>query len=255
MKFSNLHIFACAGLLCLTIAPVSAHNTLAGAGVLADVDATPPASNTPLAPSVTAHLQMQAGQIERLSRLFDVYAARRFQQEASIAQRQNQLTAIQATTPFDQAQAGRLRRAISEAQQQVTTDFLATHVKALKMLMTVQRAQLEALANDTRLKVRHDKYYELLLLPTEQLWQSPLPTERNRGELERNGLPSRPRQQAHHNGSANYGVYGGYGQGEPQYGVYGNYGKGRTGVQVGIGRGGPSVGIGIGGIFGGWHRR
>ncbi|MBV9868741.1 MAG: hypothetical protein JO316_25570 [Abitibacteriaceae bacterium] len=249
-------ILTCTGLLFLAVMPVSAQNPLDAAGRdNADTGPDSAASTimpSPLAPSITAHLQMQTGQIEQLSRLYDGYAARRSEQTARIAQWQNQLRQIQMGTSSEQGQVSRLRHDISQAQQHVTTDLLATRAKAIKTLRPVQQAQLEALATNPRLKVRNDSYYELLLLPVEKLWQFP-----TQSQLEQDRLSSRPRRQSpsRHNGNANYGVYGGYGYGEPQYGVYGSYGQGSVGVQVGVGRGGPSFGIGVGGILGSHHRR
>lgn len=244
MKFSiSLNSLACAGLLCLAMLPANAHNDLAE-GTAAPLSS----ASRQLAPSITSHLQMRAGQIEQLNRLFDAYATHRSEQEANLARWQNQLDQMPTPTA-DPGQASHLRRDINEAQQQVTTDFLTTRDKALKTLLPVQRAQLAALATDPRIKVRGDQYYELLLLPVEQLGQFPMSRE-----FEESRLTSRPRRQPRHRSSANYDIYGGYSQGQPQYGVYGSYGQGSTGVQVGVGRGGPSIGISVGGIFGGWHR-
>lgn len=207
---------------------------------------------------------MQAGQISQLNRLYDAYAARRLKQENTLMQLQNQLRQAQAPTAFDQNKATRLLREINEAQQKVAADLLTTRANALKVLTPVQRSQLEGLATDPRIRVPGDRYYQLLLMPVEAIWQLPLDNGWQPGQPQNytNQYPRDQRatdQRTRDNGSGSYGVYGGYSYGYPDYGVYGNYGQGGVGVQVGIGRGGPSIGVGIGrvfgGIFGGRHRR
>lgn len=202
------------------------------------------------ASSLTAYLQMTAPQIERLNRFYDDYADRRLTQETKMAQWQQQLQQAQAPTSFDERRATRLLRDIGEAQQKVVADFLSTRAKALKTLTPVQRAQLETLTTDSRMEVRRDRYYQILLLPVENMWQAAPETERRLSSNQ-----NQNRQPRRYKGNGSYGVYGGYGYGQPQYGVYGSYGEGPIGVHAGIGRGGPSIGIGIGRVFGGgWLR-
>ena len=252
MKFTmKRNILTCLGLLGLAALPALAQNTLPGTAPSPSGAMLPPPI-APAPPSITAHLQMQPGQIGQLNRLYDDYASQRLKHEASIAQWQNQLRQAQASTPFDQNRATRLLREINEAQQKVAQDFLAARSKALKVLTPVQRSQLESLSTDARIRVLGDRYYQLLLMPVDGLWQLPLDNGLLPGSYysERNPSDERARD------SGSYGVYGGYGQ--PDYGVYGSYGQGGVGVQVGIGRGGPSIGVGIGSVFGGIfgrHRR
>jgi hypothetical protein len=246
MTFSiKQNLFVCAGLLCGAVMPVAAQNYPPAQGAV-----TSPSAPLPEAPSITAHLQMPAEQIYQLNRLYDDYVARRMKHEANLAQWQNQLRHSPAY--YEHGQVARLERNIYEVRQKVSRDFLSTREKALKVLTPVQRAQLEALSRDARIRVRGDRYHQLLLLPVEQLWQvrldngfeSPIyPEHRYDGR--------HPRDYGH----GNYGVYGGYSYGHPQYGVYGSYGQSSVGVHAGIGRGGPSFGIGIGRIFGGWVHR
>ncbi len=251
------NISTCMSLLCLSAMPAVAQNTLPTVSGVATSSSVPTVRSavTPMLsaphPSITAHLQMQAGQIEQLNRLYDVYASRRLKQESNLMQLQGQLWQAQAPTTFDQNKATRLLREINEGQQKVASDLLSTRANALKVLTPVQRSQVESLATDPRIRVPGDRYYQLLLMPIESIWQLPLD----------NGFQSgQPRSYSEHyprdnrtrdNGSGSYGVYGGYGYGQPDYGVYGSYGQGGVGVQVGIGRGGPSIGIGIGRVFGG----
>jgi Spy/CpxP family protein refolding chaperone len=226
------------------------------APVISSAEASAPYN---LAPSITTHLQMQLGQIEQLNRLYDGYTARRLKQEAGLMKLQNQMQQAQAPTTFDQNKATRLLREINEAQQKVASDLLATRANAIKILTPVQRLQLESLATDARIRVPGDRYYQLLLMPVEALWQVPLDNGWQPGQPQSHADQYPGNRRTRDNGSGSYGVYGGYSYGYPDYGVYGNYGQGGVGVQVGIGRGGPSIGVGIGrvfgGIFGGRHRR
>jgi len=249
----NRDLFVCAGLLCLASAPASAQNALPG-----ENRATSPAApsvTAVIAPSVTEHLQMQAGQIAGLNRLYDDYAARRMKHEINLAQWHNQLRHSPAY--YEHGKAARLERSIHEAQRKVMADFLSTREKALKILTPVQRAQLESLANDTRIKVRGDRYYQMLLMRAEELWQAPLDNgfapAMYPGQMH-NERQARDYGHGNH-GYGNYGVYGGYSYGHPQYGVYGSYSQGSVGVHAGVGRGGPSFGVSIGRVFGGWIYR
>lgn len=233
------HLFAIGALLSVLSLPA-----------LAQYPSAPVGEAAVAAPSVSLPqiLQLQARQIEGLDRLYDGYASRRAAKEANIARWAGQLRAAQAPTSFDARAATRLQQNIGEAQQKVAADLLSTRAKALQMLPPVQRAQLESLATDSRFKVRSDRYFQLFLLPVEQLWQQSLAGKSAR--LLPNQRQSRYRDQ----GAGSYGVYGGYGYGQPQIGVYGSYGQGPVGVHAGVGRGGASIGIGIGGIFGGRWR-
>ncbi len=194
--------------------------------------------------SIIAHLQLRSGQTERLSRLYDDYASKRLEHEDQIARWQSELRRAQYSS--DERQETKLARSINDTRRQVEDDLLGTRFKALKTLTLVQRAQLKSVARDPRVRLRHDRYFQLLLMPAQGLWQAP---------LQRDYVPAssqnRTRSRRSQYKGGNYGVYGGYGYGQPQYGVYGNYGKGPIGVHAGIGRGGPSIGIGIGGVFGG----
>ena len=257
------NILACWGLLFFAVIPGLAQNPQSAIP-------TAPAVNLPssVAPSLTAHLQMQAGQIGSLNRLYNAYASQRLKQETKLTQLQNQLRQAQAPTSFDQNKAGRLLREINDAQQKVAAELLSTRANALKVLTPVQRSQLESLATDNRISVSGDEYYQLLLMPVEALWQRPLDNGLQPGQtpLYADQYPGQQRSRDNgrydngrrDSGSGSYGVYGGYSYGYPDYGVYGNYGQGGVGVHVGIGRGGPSIGVGIGrvfgGIFGGRHR-
>lgn len=219
------------------------------------LDEAPLSSVSPSSPtaeaSLTAHLRMQAGQIERLNRLYNDYISRRVKEEAHIQDWQSQLQQAQSPASYDERKATRLLRDISNAEQKVATAFLASRAQALKTLNPVQRAQLEAMSTDSRMKLHHDRYYQLLLLGVEDIWRAPAETRTERRMSESRAHNRRP---ARYKGNGSYGVYGGYGYGGPQYGVYGNYGQGAIGVHAGIGRGGPSFGIGIGRVFGGWYR-
>lgn len=207
-------------------------------------------ASRPWTTSIPAYLQMQPAQVAPLTRLYDDWANRRSAQDDKIHRWQDQLRQLPGTASA-QGTAQRLQRSVADARQQVTSDLLSTRAKALQTLTPVQRAQLQSLTTDTRFQVRRDRFYELLLMPDAQLWQTP----KGPDESYSASSPTAHRQPpAHKRGSAGYGVYGGYGYGEPQYGVYGTYGQGSVGVQVGVGSGGPSVGIGVGGIFGGHHR-
>jgi hypothetical protein len=197
-----------------------------------------------MAASLTEHLQMQGSQMERLNRLYDRYAPRRAKQESTLARQQSELQRAQAPTTFDQSQAARLLREVEQTRQKMASDFLETRADALKVLTSVQRSQLEFLANDTRTRMRNDSYYQLLVAPLDEAW----PMD-NSVLAPYRGYPANGRDERN-NPSGRYGVYGGYGYGQPQYGVYGSVGQGPVGIYGGVGRGGPSIGIGIGGIFG-----
>lgn len=248
---TNRIFLACSTLVCFAVVPAMAQNRFPEADEM-----TASASSQP--PSLAAQLQMSTRQVEPLNRLYDDYAARRWQQEDRIEAWQQHLRQAQAPTSFDQRRATRLLNDIHNAQQKMTTDLLDTRARALKKLTPVQRAQLQVLQGDNRIKVRRDHLYQLLLMPLEE--SGPLVLDREaepraslpRARSARNTRRNSPRRAK---GSGRYGVYGGYGYGGPQYGVQGSYGEGPIGVYAGIGRGGPSFGIGVGGIFGGWRHR
>ncbi|MBW3636952.1 MAG: hypothetical protein KY445_10915 [Armatimonadetes bacterium] len=234
-------LFAIGGLLCLMILPAKAQNAASNST----------RSAAPTALSLSAYLQMSRDQIGRFDRQFDAYAARRSKQEATLFQLQGQLAQAQAPTSFNERKASRLLGEIGETRQKVAADLLSSRAKALEILGPVQRSQLQSLTSDPRFTVQNDRFYQLLLLPVENLWQN----------SSNNGRDERVWSQQTHNsqpsglaGRGSYGVYGGYSYGGPSYGVYGSYGQGPIGVHAGVGRGGVSVGIGIGGIFGGGRR-
>lgn len=200
-------------------------------------------------PSITTHLQLQNGQIAKLDRLYDAYAANRAKRETTIAQRQDQLEEAQEPSSFDERRASRLLREIGQERQKVEDDFLSTRAKSMKVLTAVQRSQLESLADDDRIQTRPDRYFQLLSLPVEELWQMPLERRIERKTARRDERLS-PRQRKQRRGVASYNVYGGYSYGGPNYGVVGGYNEGPVGAHVGIGRGGPFFGVGVGGILG-----
>ncbi len=234
----NRRFFAIGALLCLATPPLRAQNAASNSV----------RSAAPMALSLSAYLQMSGDQIGRFDRQFDAYAARRSQQEATLFQLQGQLAQAQAPTAFDERKAARLLREISQARQKVAADLLSSRAKALEILGPVQRSQLQSLPTDPRFVVQNDRFYQLLLLPVENLWQDSANNGRTWTQQTRNSQPSGLA------GRGSYGVYGGYSYGGPSYGVYGSYGQGPIGVHAGVGRGGVSVGIGIGGIFGGGRR-
>lgn len=223
--------------------------------------------------SLASHLQAEAEQVGQLDRLYEGYASRRQQQEALIVGRQDELA--RAENLSDRRRAG-LRSEIQNAQRKMEADLLAARARALKILTPVQRAQLEALAQDARVQVRRDRYYQLLLMPVQAMEPLPLPRDgatrdggtRDGGtrdgaardgresasqrERTSSGRSSRNRS-ARRKGTVRYGAYGGYAYGQTQYGVGASYGRGPVGVHAGIGRGGPAVGVSIGGVLGrGW---
>lgn len=208
--------------------------------------------------SLAAFLQLQNHQIARLDRIYDDTAAKRSRGQNDLAQLKSQLQIAQSPTAFDERRALRLSREINQTQQKISADFLMARSKSLKILEAVQRAQLESLSTDTRFGVRDDRYSQLLLLPVDKIDSLSAMNEtrfqnaRSSPNYGRNREEYRDRKR--NNGTATYGVYGGYGYGGPQYGVRAGYGRGPVGVNIGIGRGGPSIGIGIGGIFGGRRR-
>lgn len=203
-----------------------------------------------LVASIPAYLQMQTAQVQQLSRLYDGYAARRSPQLDRIVVWQDQLRQLPTTAPA-QDRADRLERAVRDAQQQVTRDLLDTRTKALKTLTPVERAQLAFLAKDPRFQVRRDRYFELFLMPVEQLWQVPVASG-----AEADGRPSgtRSKPERHDNDRVDYGVHAGHSYGESHYEVYGSYERDSVGVRVGMGSGGASIDIGLGGVTGGRHR-
>lgn len=191
--------------------------------------------------SLRALLQLRGEQEARLNRLYDEYAKSRTEQESRFASRQNGRTA---------SLDDRLRREQLQAQQKIADALLSKRTNALKILGPIQCSQLHFYSQDSRYQLKRDRYYQLLLLPVEQLGQAPLDFQEHSQNSSVPYLPSsngRGRSQT----SGSYGVYGGYSYGGPSYGVYGNAGRGSVGVHAGIGRGGPSIGIGIGRVFGG----
>jgi Spy/CpxP family protein refolding chaperone len=194
--------------------------------------------------SLAAHLQLKEAQLQSLDRLYDSYAALRAGHNEKMARWQSQLRRAQAPSSFNEREASRLTREMSAAQQKLSADFLWARSRALRVLTPVQRAQLEALAGDSRIAARPDKYLQLLVLPEEE-FESLGPSQLLPPSQHTTRGASRRSK-----GTARYGVYGGYSYGGPNYGVYGSYGHGPVGVHVGIGRGGPSIGIGIGGRIG-----
>jgi hypothetical protein len=196
---------------------------------------TPPSSP---AVSLRALLQLQGEQDARLNRLYDEYAQRRAEQESRFAPQQ------QGRNPSSD---DRLRRDQLQAQQKIADALLSKRKQALQVLGSVQRSQLQAYSLDPRYQLQRDRYYQLLLLPVEQLGQAPLDLQ---GRSPGSGNYSSNRS-GRSGASGSYGVYGGYSYGGPSYGVYGNVGRGSVGVHAGIGNRGPSIGIGIGRVFGG----
>ena len=239
------HFLAGVAILFCVSLPASALSTLK--------DTNAPAIGTPSeASSLTTHLQMETGQIEKIDRLYEKHAEQRTKQEARVIQWQQQLRSAQSPTSFDERTANRLLRDISRAQEQVASDILARRVQALKVLTPIQRAQLEAVVTDGRIKLHRDRYYQLLVLPVEEVWQVAPDSAQMRTQP--STRRSEKRREHRPKGTGSYGVYGGYGYGQPHYGVYGNYGQGGIGVHAGIGNHGPTIGIGIGRVFGGWFR-
>lgn len=211
--------------------------------------------------SLSLHLQLRLEQAERLDRLYEGYAARRLEHEVGIERRQSELARAQSPASFDARRAEKLARQNSEAEQKITSGLLAARAQALKVLSPVQRAQLESLSeslDDGRVRLRRDRYFQLLLMPADEREPLPLPRDaRTREVHERSNRADRERsnrnRSARRKGTVSYGAYGGYGYGGPQYGVGASYGRGPIGVHAGIGRGGPSLGVSIGGILGrGW---
>ncbi|WP_106380381.1 hypothetical protein [Abditibacterium utsteinense] len=260
---NKLPLWAGAACLCLTHSParaqtqkisrLEANRVAANRGAASTKNEGTIASARPII-SLAAFLQMRAAQITRLNRISDDYNSRRLKQQTTMAQSQEDLRSAQLPGSFDEKKAARLSGEINLARQKVAADFLAARTKALQTLDSVQRAQLESLATDTRFEVRTDRFYQLFLLPLEELFSAQFGATERREYLQmqsargpRSGTSKRSGTGA---GTGTYGVYGGAGYGGPQYGVYGGYGRGPVGVHVGVGRGGPTIGVGIGGIFG-----
>jgi Spy/CpxP family protein refolding chaperone len=195
---------------------------------------------------IANHLSLQNGQIERLNRLYDAYATERIKQEKNLDEWHIQLKIAQAPATFDEGKASRLMRDINKAQQRVADSFLSTRSKALDVLNETQRIQLQALASDSKIKVRNDKLFQLLMLAPSEFWRLPIDSDSERRLLSEREYKER---QKRNSAVGSYGVYAGYGWGRPDYGIYGGYGRDGVGVNVGIGRGGPSIGINIGNVF------
>lgn len=218
-------------------------------------DSSSPATVTMAAnaPSITSHLQLKSAQIERLNRLYDDYAARRAKLETQMAGVQNRLREAQSPEFFDEGRAFRLSREIGQARQQMADDFLTARIKAFKILSPVQRSQLESLANNDRIRVRFDRYSQLLLLPPEEAEQTFI-ANRDQSRItsetpRRDGYENQRQNQNRRRGTARYDVYGGYSYGRPNYGIVGSYNEGPFGAHVGVGSGGPFFGVGVGGVI------
>lgn len=233
MFFMTHRILVLGMALCLASAAAHAQPQSQGPSV--------PASPSPnsRAVSLRALLQLQGDQDARLNRLYDDYAQRRADQEARFASLQ-----VGRGSSFDD----RLRREQTQAQQKIADALLSKRKQAFKVLGPIQRSQLQAFSQDPRFELRHDRYYQLLLLPIENLGQAPLDFQER---SQRSGYPPSSYRSGRSQTSGSYGVYGGYSYGGPSYGVYGNVGRGSVGVHAGIGNRGPSIGIGIGRVFGG----
>ena len=164
----------------------------------------------PVGPSLRAHLQLKAAQIEDLNTLYDDWVTKR-------------------------------------------GDFSAVRARARQILTPLQRAQLDSIVKNQRLRIRDDQYSQLLLTslsaPNEQNQREEYRIDESGRDNERQRQSKKSRNR-NNTGSGSYGVYGGYGYGGPNYGVYGNYGQGNVGVGATIGRYGPSIGVNIGRIFG-----
>lgn len=197
--------------------------------------------------SLPARLGLDARQTERLDSLYDSFALRRMEQEARIVGWQSALQQAQSPTKFDQGKASGLLKSIAGAQENIRDAFLRARGEALEVLTAPQRAGLQAVVVSLRstpqliesgaLEVRDDQYRQLLLLPVENLLQTPIDTQAGRRLLA---------EQA--DGRNGYGVYGGYSPyGYSPFGLYGGYG--RPGIGIGIG-----IGSGFGGYWGRRHR-
>ncbi len=239
---------AALGLVCgaVAAAPVRAQNVGTRALPI-DGSASAISADAQNGVSLAALLQLQPAQSERLSRLYDDFSARRRTQQEKIARLQNQ-----RGQGRDAGRAARLERDIEAARQKILADLGATRVKARQTLPPVQRSQLDSLANESRFRLRRDRFYQLLLAPGAET--EPVAERVQGSEARRNWLEARQwageNNARRANGVGSYGVYSGYGYGGPQAGVYGGYNQGAVGVHGGIGLGGPSIGVSIGRVFG-----
>jgi hypothetical protein len=172
-------------------------------------------------------------QIRRLDDLYGGFARRRVDQEAMIGRWHDELQRAQAPATFDQKKASGLLQSIRAAQDDITNSFLRTRGDALKSLNPVQRTRLQELATlsqssaPTARNGQNDVYRQLLLMPVEELLQTPVDVEVGRRLLA---------QRANNRSYDGYGSYGGIN-------VFGSFGHRRSGF-----------GIGLGGILGGFGR-
>jgi hypothetical protein len=184
--------------------------------------------------SLPAKLGLNVRQTSRLDSLYNTFALRRMDQEAKIAGWQQELQQAQAPANFDQHKVSRLLKSIAGAQENIRDVFLQARGEALKVLTPQQRDQLQTMATGLAtsthsasngvLPVRDDQYRQLLLMPVEQLLQTPIDIQTGRRLL-----AERARER---NSYYDRGYYGG-----SPFGVYGRYGHRRSGFGIGIGRG------------------
>ncbi|MBC8101144.1 MAG: hypothetical protein H7Z41_00970 [Cytophagales bacterium] len=137
-------------------------------------------------PSITTLLRLTNPQTGHLDRAYDGYARIRLEQEARIAEWEEELKTAQAVTTFNERRAGELARDISGSDQKVSDAYLKARGAALTALTSDQRRRLEelqsrrvapgegAFAPDS---VRDDKYAFLLLSQVEDIWRTPVDTE------------------------------------------------------------------------------
>ena len=165
----------------------------------------------PAAPSLRAHLQLKAQQIDALNQIYDEWTTK----HSDVSQAHDR--ALKILTPLQHAQLAAIAREIAN--------------------------------NSNRLRIRDDQYSQLLLPPFDQnniqFSQQRTETPSDNSRPKKSARSRRPKSSG-----GSYGVYGGYSYGGPNYGVYGNYGRGNVGVSGSIGRYGPSIGVNIGRVFG-----
>jgi hypothetical protein len=139
-------------------------------------------------------LRLDATRIAKLDRAYETYARARLEQEARIADWQEELRTAQAAATFDERKASQLSGSISGAENKIATAYLKARGEALNALTSQQLIELEKLEAANQ-RVRDDKYRFLLLSQVEDLWRTPLDPETGQALLSANSSVAAPVQQ------------------------------------------------------------
>jgi uncharacterized membrane protein YgcG/Spy/CpxP family protein refolding chaperone len=151
----------------------------------ARMDSKPVTTAEEEAKSLTALLRLSTTQITQLDRSYQTYARARVQQEAQIANWQEDLRDSQAIATFDERKSSQLAGNISGAENKIANAYIKARGEALNVLTQQQKFDLGKIHDGTQ-PVVDDKYRFLLLSEVEELWRTPIDSETGQALLNTN---------------------------------------------------------------------